>query len=172
MTTLDEIRQMILKSDRESDWHDIVVGTYFREVPLVDDDTFEWHNEMIVYRPDVDLTIQWGMRSRRLDHVTTAEQLWDEHGRFPDPAAHVEHADVFWRGNLIDRVELVTVDGGRALLPVGDRRSLTPLADLRPGKKVAWEYSATRWEVGLARLLDNDADFDRYFSQTTMVVQG
>lgn len=45
-TSLEQIRQMILQSDRESDWRDIVVGTYFLEVPLVDDDTFEWRHEM------------------------------------------------------------------------------------------------------------------------------
>lgn len=170
---LDEIRAMVLDSDRELDWHEIIVGTYFTEVPDVDNDTFEWHSSMIVYKNDVDLTIQWGMDARGKDHIKTADQLWREHGAFPDPAARVGLADVFWRGSLVDRIEYVVVDGGRALLPIGDQRALNYDHSLLPGdQEIEWEYSATAWEVGLVRLLSDDRDFDRYFRQTTMIVKG
>lgn len=170
---LDEIRELIITSDRETDWHNVAIGSYFKEVPDVDEDTFEWHDSLIVYREDVDLSIQWGMRSRQLNHIEQAEQLWREQGRFPDPKAEAVHADVFWRGSLVDRVQLVYVDGHRALLPVGDQRALNYDHSKAPSEQtVEWKYSATRWEAGIARLLDGNRDFDRYFQQTGMIIKG
>lgn len=169
---LEELRQTIIESDREHDWHDIITGTYFSEVPDVDNDTFEWHQSMIVYKEDVDLSIQWGMDARGMDHVKTADQIWREHGHFPDMEARVELADVFWRGALVDRVQLVVVDGGRALLPIGDQRALNFDHAAAPGnQEIKWEYSATHFEIGVARLLDGGGEFDRYFGQTTMIVK-
>lgn len=171
--TLDELRTLIIDSTRERDWHDVAVGTYFADVPLGNEGTYEWHESLIVYRHDVNLTIQWGMRSRLLSHVTKSADLWRANAVFPDPSAIPVHADIFWAGSLVDRVQLVFVDGARALLPVGDQRALNwNSADtLRPPKDVEWEYSATRFEVALARLLDNGHEFDSYFRRIGMVVK-
>lgn len=170
---LEELRQLIIDSDRERDWHDIIIGTYYTEVPNVDDDTYEWPHSMIVYRDDVDLTIQWGLPARRLRHVTTARQLWDEHGAFPDPSARTELADIFWRGNLVDRVELAVVDGGRATLPVGSSQVIgydhSRSAEEQEIRRVYW---ATQFQVAVARLLDTVGEFERYFGQTTMSIRG
>ncbi|WP_149202835.1 hypothetical protein [Actinotalea subterranea] len=169
---LDEIRDLIINSDRERDWHDVAVGSYFKDVPDVDEDTFEWHGSLIVYKPDVDLTIQWGMRARQhLSKVTDAKSLWERRGAFPDPSVSVVHADVFWAGSLIDRVYVVHVDGGRAILPLGDRKALNLDPDAPRPQDIEWEYSASGWETGLARLLDGDRDFERYFDQLGIVVR-
>lgn len=169
--TLDEIRTLIMNSDREDDWHDVVVGSYFKDVPDVDKDTFEWHDSLIVYRDNVDLTIQWGMRSRRLSHVTKAEDLFHDRAHFPDPEATTIHADIFWAGSLIDRVELVYVDGGRGLLPVGAEKALNfDLKAPRP-QNIEWEISATRFELAIARLLDSGDDVDEFANRIGMIVK-
>lgn len=171
---LDDLRQMIITSDRERDWNEIAPGSYFTDVPNVDEDTFEWHDSLIVYRPDVNLSIQWGMRSRQLNHIEKASQLWRENGAFPDPKARAVHADVFWSGSLVDRVHLVYVDGHRALLPVGDQHALNYDDTKPPGKQqdITWKYTATEWEAGLARLLDGGRQFDSYLQRTGIVIEG
>jgi len=168
---LDDIRGLIISSDREVDWNDIEPGPYFTDAPDVDEKTFRWHTGLIVYRHDVRLSIQWGMEWGHIGRqVTKATDLWDD-AAFPDEQARVELADIFWAGALVDRERVVVVDGGRGLLPLGERHALN--YDRRnPPQKVEWEYSASRWQTELARLLDGGHDFDQYFRGAGLVVKG
>ncbi|NUU19524.1 hypothetical protein HP550_19930 [Cellulomonas humilata] len=171
---LDEIRQLISDhDDRDQYWHMVQTGPYFTDAPDVDDDTFRQHSELFVFAADVDLTIQsgleWGHLARQ---VKRADAIW-EHVHFPDESAQVTYADVFWRGSLVDRVSIITVDGGRATLPIGDRASRNrDLGNLKPGVKVDWDYTASAFETAVARIVDGGRDFDRYFTQTGMIVRG
>ncbi len=169
---LDEIRRLIVDHpDRDPYWHRVPSGPYFAEVPDRQD-TIRQHDALFVFRGDVDLTIQsglqWGHQSRT---VTRAGQIWDDVD-FTDQTAAVSYADVFWRRSLVDRVCVVTVDGGRATLPVGARRALNSEHGLLTrGDRVEWEYSATAFETAVARIVDGDHEFDRYFEHTGMVVK-
>jgi hypothetical protein len=173
MPSLFEIRQMIVASD-PAQWHKPLTGPYFTDAYDVDDDVFRFHGELYVFEPDVDLTIQEGLKWGHLaDSVNKATDLWDD-AHFPDPSARVTWADVFWRGSLIDRVNVVSVDGARATLPVGTRTPKDPEAARRltPGVKVEWDYSATAFETAVARVVDGGYDFDDYFRRAGLRVLG
>jgi hypothetical protein len=170
---LDEIRQLIVDhDDRDAFWHAPQTGPYFTDAPDVDEDTFRQHSELFVYTGDVDLTIQAGLEWGHLAHqVKRADAIWDDVA-FPDESARVSYADIFWRGVLVDRISVITVDGGRATLPVGTRARRDRDVPFKPGMKVVWDYSATAFEAAVARVVDGGRDFDSYFRQTGMVIQG
>jgi len=170
---LDELRQIIIESaDKDEYWHALPPGPYFTDAPDIDDDTFRQHSALYVFKDDLDLTIQEGLKWGHLSHdVERVDQLWDDVS-FPDESAMVSNADVFWRGSLVDRVLVVTVDGGRATLPVGSRRALNyEDGHLTSGTKVQWEYTCTAYEAALARVVDQGQEFDRYLRQTGMVIR-
>ena len=69
---------------------------------------------------------------------------------------------MFWRGSLVDRLLLLGVDGGRALLPIGE-----PKYDKSKG--YAWiTNNVDGWEYFFARLIhsfEHSENFDRYLHQ-------
>jgi hypothetical protein len=78
-----------------------------------------WHSARAVLQEDVDIAIEYGMP----DSAHRPNQDWvEEWSAFPDDKIRGEYADVFYRGSLVDRVHLASVDGGRAVLPLPDRR--------------------------------------------------
>lgn len=169
MPSLAELRERIL-STTQDDWHEIEAGPYFTDAPDIDKDTFDQHMALLVYRDDVSLTIQWGMDARsHVGRLTDLADIWPD-AHFPDASIRVYFADVFWNGTLIDREHIVSVDGGRARLPLGRREA--PGYDHTRDEPPVWVYTATRWQTGLARLLDSGHDFERYFAQTGMTVSG
>lgn len=171
MPSLDEIRSLIINSDLERDWHDIDSGPFFTDAPDVDEDTFHQHDSLLVFRDDVSLTIQWGMRPNyQHEQLRTVSELWHE-ASFPDESIRIYRADVFWNGSLIDRENVVSVDGGRALMPLGTR-TVPPGYEPRTSGPVNWVYSCTQWQAGLAYLLDSGREHDRYFEQTGMTIRG
>jgi hypothetical protein len=171
MPSLDETRSLIINSDRERDWHDLAAGPFFTDAPDVDEDTFHQHDNLLVYRDDVALTIQWGMRPNYQHlQLKRVSELWQE-ASFLDESIHIYRADVFWNGTLIDRENVVSVDGGRALLPLGTR-TVPPGYEPRISGPVAWVYSCTSWQAALAFLLDSGGEHRRYFEETGMTVRG
>ncbi len=70
-----------------------------------------WHNAVAVFREDADLRIAFGMQ---ID--------WDlDFGwTFPDPQVTRDLVDLFWRGALVHRWSVYSVDGGKAYLPQVD----------------------------------------------------
>lgn len=166
MPSLNDIRQMVIGSGPE-DWYRPQVGPYFTDAYDVDEDVFRFHTELLVCRNDVDLTVQHGMKwGHTSQQVSKVDDLWDD-VVFPDPSAKVFLADVFWRGALVDRVEMVGVDGYRAVLPVGDREAIhadgEPLT-LDRNVKVQWRYVASSYEVALAHVISDGRDFERYLT--------
>lgn len=164
-----ELRDRIIDTDMD-DWHRVTVGPYFTDAPDIDEDTVEQHSELLVYRHDLDITIQSGIRARGYGHVKRSEQLWGE-AHFPDPEAHVIFVDVFWRGVLVDREIVAVVDGGRATIPVGTRTALNFNAEGPQPGKYEFEYSATTWQASLARLVDSDRDWFDYTKRAGIVIK-
>jgi hypothetical protein len=167
---LFKLREIIIHSTID-DWHNVTVGPYFTDAPDIDKDTVEQHSELMVYRHDIDLTIQHGLRARGFGHIEKAAQLWQD-AHFPDPTAYVEFVDVFWRGVLVDREHLVTVDGSRASIPLGTREHLgyKSAGPLDP-EEADFEYSATPWQAALARLVDGDHDWADYTKRAGIVIK-
>lgn len=161
--TFDELRELILNS-QPGDWHRITaLGPTYRDRfgswtgpndrVGIDHDS---HIEVAVYRPDIDLTITYGMPESQHDRSLTFG--WSEN--FPDSEIlEISIVDFFWRGSLVDRVNYVHVDGARAILPLGGGHQ---------GLKI------TRYDLAVARLLDrlsDHSDFDRYFDQVPYELQ-
>jgi hypothetical protein len=64
------------------------------------------HHYSATYRHDVNLTMAWGFE---VDRDLTFP-MWNG---FPDPQISRLNLDIFWAGALINRILLVSVDGGR-----------------------------------------------------------
>ena len=167
---LHDLRQLIINSEPE-DWHEIPAGAFFTNAPNIDTGSFEQHDLLLVFRDDVDLTVQWGMRARGFDYTTSIKDLWPD-AEFPDPSINVYHVDIFWRGVLVDRENLVSVDGGRAYLPLGSRRctNLPALDEPRP-TKAEYEYTASPWQTALARILESNRELDSYMARAHLTIR-
>ncbi|MBU8808959.1 hypothetical protein KL953_08625 [Mycolicibacterium goodii] len=123
---LQELRQTIIESDT-SDWHRILRqgATYrdrFSSWSSPSDGTSgvhtDSHSNVVVYKPDIDLTIAYGM-GESTHHGVKLSFEWSD--AFPDSnIREISIADVFWRSSLVDRVNFVYVDGGRGILPLGE----------------------------------------------------
>jgi hypothetical protein len=95
---LDHALSIIRQGQRE-DWN-----------VIVDSD-----RTVAAYKPDLNLTIAWGLpRSDRFD------EPWAT--KFADGAASSAFLEVFYAGALVFRDFYVSVDGGRADLPVPSER--------------------------------------------------
>jgi hypothetical protein len=72
----------------------------------------EAHHARATYRRDISLGLAWGLPYER---GAPWEEEWT--AQFPDPKIRGYWADIVWNGTPIDRVLLLSVDGGRAFLP-------------------------------------------------------
>lgn len=167
---LHELRQAIIDSEA-SHWHSVTVGPYFTDAPDIDEDTVEQHDELLVLKSNIDITIQHGLRARGQDHVTKTTQLWEE-AFFADPSARVYFVDVFYRGSLVDRDSVVSVDGGRALIPLGAQRTLNLNLDAPRPQQLEFAYTATAWQMALARIVDHDREWADYTSRAGITQEG
>lgn len=162
--TLDELRT-IIASSKPRDWSRIKsAGPTYRDrfgswsspadgTSGVEHDS---HVEVAVYRPDIDLTVAYGMPESQHDRSLKFE--WSDN--FPDSKIReISIADFFWRGSLVDRVNYVYVDGGRGIVPLGGGHQ---------GLRI------TQYGLAVARLLSGIADyqeFDRYYSSVPFELQ-
>ncbi|MEH0407345.1 hypothetical protein ACIRVI_32410 [[Kitasatospora] papulosa] len=116
----------------------------------------ESHGNTLVNRENVALTIAWG--------ITVNKGMMRDRNTFPDDRpVHYQVGDVFWNAALVDRHLLVSVDGGRVLVPVPK-----PIYDKREGKT----FEVTRFERAFARLVHNaepGEDFDPYYKEAGFV---
>ncbi|NIL86545.1 hypothetical protein RhoFasGS6_03949 [Rhodococcus fascians] len=158
--TLDELRTLIQESNA-TDWSAIKYeGPTYRDRLMGtgsgaagDGVGVNSHHSTAIYRPDIDLTLAWGMPMdfRYSGSVSNRDRTFDWSKKFPDSEVSVELADFFWRGSLVERVAYVLVDSSRAVLPW------------------ALEYDGLktdRYEYDVARLVDGLAgrnQFDEYF---------
>ncbi|WP_125079865.1 hypothetical protein [Mycobacterium sp. P7213] len=114
------------------------------------------HAELAVYRPDIDVTIAYGMPESRYDRDLTFR--WSE--AFADSQIReISLADIFWRGSVVDRINYVYVDGGRGIVPLGGGHQ---------GLEI------TQYELAVVRLISGISDyrqFDRYYSAVPFELQ-
>lgn len=110
-------------SESWSDW-----WNYLPEGPLFnynlgtsggDAAVYGWHDVRAVLIEDVDIAIEWGMSA---DPFERRQDYTPEWAPFPDRSVELCYADLFYRGALVDRVSIASVDGGRAYLPTPKRR--------------------------------------------------
>ena len=159
MASLEDIRGYVRNSGPD-DWHVIEEGPTYRnrfvnsvgpgEQWRLDEDS---HHTVLVYTPDVDLTIAYGMTFDIRDSGPSRKFEWSS--VFPDSAVEIDMADIFWRGSLVDRVDYAYVDGARGIVPMGGGHQ---------GLKV------TSYERDVARLLHSlkggqFGSFDEFFGQ-------
>lgn len=162
--TLDELRNLITDSTAY-DWHRITkIGPTYRDrfgawsSPASNTSGLEHdtHPDVAVYRPDIDLTIAYGMAEDK--HERSLNFEWSH--KFADSDIwQISLVDFFWGGSLVDRLNYVHVDGARGILPLGSGHQ---------GLQI------TRYELAVARLLSDIADhreFDRYYSQVPFEIQ-
>ncbi|WP_062894987.1 hypothetical protein [Mycobacterium avium] len=162
--TLDELRA-IISSSTSRDWSRIKAagptyrdrfGSWSSPADGTSGVTHDSHVEVAVYRPDIDLTVAYGMPESQHDRNLKFE--WSEN--FPDSEIReISIADFFWRGSLVDRVNYVYVDGGRGIIPLGGGHQ---------GLRI------TQYGLAVARLLSGIADyheFDRYYSSVPFELQ-
>lgn len=128
----------------------------------------EYHDSIAVLKADIDIRIAWGYDP---DFGERRRQFFGEH-TFPDSAIGVELSDVFFRGALVQRRHLISVDGGRAVLPMPRTRRK---ADTAPTSRSHddFEQVVTRQAVNCARLVDRlsgNTEFDTYLYRSGLLV--
>lgn len=171
MPSLDEIREMVMKSNLEEDWHTIgcwgggsgpsfldqfaQVNQYVDGEPIASIE-HDAHGLIGVYRPAVELRVAYGL------DIDDRAQLHFDGLHFADESVTGKIIDFFWNGALVDRVHTISVDGGRAVLPRPSGRE--DEVEEAPGlyTVTGWEYSAARLAHSLERVPDS---FDQYFDQ-------
>ena len=163
MTTLQEIRDLVRRS-APGDWHQIGEGpTYRSRFAYSKGPRGHWrleedsHHAVVVYVPDVDLTIAYGLD---FDPWGSDAPEFEWPKVFPDKSVHIGLADIFWRGSLVDRVAYVLVDGGRGTLPIGGGKN---------------GLMVTSWQRDVARLLHDvkgagSGSFEEFFSRVPFEV--
>jgi hypothetical protein len=162
MTTLQEIRDLVRQSAPD-DWHKIEEGpTYRSRFGYSKGPGSRWrleedsHHTILVYTPEVDLTIAYGMHyhSQGRDEP---EFEWSQ--VFASRSVRAGFADIFWRGSLIDRVDYAIVDDHQGILPLGGGPD---------------RLKVTSFEVDVARLLHGITGkfnkFDYFFGRVPFEV--
>ncbi|AWB88530.1 hypothetical protein C2138_02275 [Salinibacterium hongtaonis] len=111
-----------------------------------------YHSARAVLVDDLDVSIEYGMTS---DPFGSRENWTEPWSAFPDPKIRGEYCDVFYRGALVDRIHLASVDGGRATLPLPQRKDD--------------EWVVMDWPFRVARLVDsfnNGNEFEDYVKRS------
>lgn len=157
---LDDLRRTVAAS-APGEWEVFVCGGYgagpsFLErhgIATSGDDGWmldvDAHYLRAAYKPNVSIGLAFGMPSG--DRADEVPVHWPK-SAFPDPKVSADWADVFWNGMLVSRELMLTVDGGRGILPAG-KPALTPHdpADMLDAEVFA--ETVTPWQYHLARLI-------------------
>ena len=118
---LDEVREL-LTTTTAAQWAKLEIGPLYREGYTMygfggeSSIAVRWHQEAAVFREDVDLTLQWGMDQVTDQHEGDGVYEWSQ--GLVDKKARTSFVDVFWRGVLVDRYVLASIDGGHGLVPM------------------------------------------------------
>lgn len=97
-------------SSAADDWHVIrPIGVNYTAHADADGVVRE-HPHQAVYLPDAALTIAWGYTEPEPVAPGSVHLTVGDHAPEAMQTVNVEHADVFWHGALIERLELVSVD--------------------------------------------------------------
>lgn len=169
---LAELREMIAASTVE-DWNRLH-PPFFRAWILYGDQGFESaeaHSERAVFLNDVDIAIEWGLDRDPYDR--DEHHPWASEAHFPDPAMHSFYADVLYRGQLVDRHMLVSVDGGRAYLPY-PRASRADQDSMIGGREEAvYLWAITEREFKFAALINafSNGRLEEYIQRAGVLVE-
>ena len=123
------------------------------------------HTYLAVYKPDIDLRLAWGL--------THADGLTFDGLTFPDPRIERQLVDGFWRGALVTRWPVLSVDGYRCYLPNPTQTYTSTGPSIRDNETLGW--TAKPSEIALVRLLQSlvhghDKDFDSYVERAGIIV--
>lgn len=167
--TFDELRHIVLSSSA-NDWVVVPYGTTYKARFGMVGARGAWsmetdeHQSVAVYRQDIAVTIAWGMT-----HRDDLRFEWSD--RFPDSDVSDFYVDVFSNGMLVDRWFALTVDGGRAVLPVCD---IAVVGDVFAGDAEIIGSKAYESNVRIARLIHelegSHDDFDDYLARSGITV--
>lgn len=170
---LPELRAFIMQRDAD-DFHEIGSGPLFhpaftvlfmgggKDGRITDVAT---HDTRLVCIDDIDICIEWGLpaNNREEEH-----HPWADEASFPDPDVRTYLVDVFYRGTLVDREYVCSVDGGRAILPAPSARRVID-GPFMKNEPIAWRVSP--WETAIARIVNGPRrEFDRYLKQSGILV--
>ncbi|TQK19110.1 hypothetical protein FBY40_1601 [Microbacterium sp. SLBN-154] len=111
-----------------------------------------YHDARAVLLHDVDIALEFGMDSNIWQEREPAKPEW---APFADREVFFVWCDIMYRGSLVDRVELASVDGGRATLPFPEKRDGEWIVMDRP--------------YHLARVIDDiqgGREFEEYFERS------
>ncbi len=128
---IDEILEFVQSSNAQADWKLISTGIV-SEAALKED-------------PRLRVTVH---HDERGVHEDDFQEPWAN--GFPDPKARSYWAEITYDRAMIERLVLVSVDGGRAMLPM-------------PKSRVDLVVSKLKYRV--AELFDETATFQQYFSK-------
>ncbi len=166
---LEQVRSLITNS-RPEDWERIRHNSYFlprHSTDAVAEDTesvkVDEHEVLVVYKPDVDLRLAWGLVEEPDLHVEWAPP-------WPNPKVARLFVDTFWAGALIDREVVYSVDGGRCYLPEQDRDGAsTGVIDGVTSGFVVDEAVARRARLINELTSSQGVEFDSYMQQARFV---
>ncbi len=131
----------------------------------------ESHSNLAVYRNDIDISIAWGMDMDWAGVNDPIKRNYEFTQDFFDTSGHPQFADVFYRGALVDREILVTVDNANALLPLP--RAMWGETD-DPTKPNRIGESVTQWQFDFGHLVHSfelsSSDYHRAISIAGIVV--
>lgn len=113
---------------------------------------FGWHDARAVLIEDVDIAVEWGMSADPFENRRDYKPEW---APFADPSVAICYADIFYRGSLVERVSIASVDGGRAYLPTPKRKDDRWIVMDRPYQLVK-----------LINDLTDSRDFEPYFERS------
>jgi hypothetical protein len=113
------------------------------------------HSNVAVFIPDISITLAFGM-----DALDEFKEEWAN--KFPDSHASSSYVDVFYNNAFVFRDVYVSVDGGRAKLPLPTRTF-----DKEKKEVVALEVPERRRDfIRLVESLEGSVDeFDQYFEE-------
>ncbi|GAA1781628.1 hypothetical protein [Agromyces lapidis] len=170
---LQELRDIITNTT-PADWELVTHGPYYHDAFSTVSggggglriEEARSHGSKVVLRDDIDISIEWGFT---WDDARDRGELWWPWAKsFPDPNAYTFWVDIFYRGALVDRNTLVSVDGGRAYLPVADAVRIDGGSPMEPAESTdAYDFYVDEWDYGLARTVDGFGhnEFDSYFAR-------
>jgi hypothetical protein len=166
---LQDVRSLI-QSSTVKDWEQIPISTdngpsYHTGIYAETNENSEMesevfieaktHSNILVYKNDINLTIEAGMDAfYRINHQYKASWIpkhWNPNHE------NLCLFDVFWNGNLVDRVYYLPVDSARSLIPMPSRNGVNK-----------WEVK--KYEYDCISLLDDlilgGQEFSYHFDET------
>jgi hypothetical protein len=135
----------------------------------------DYHHSRAVLRSDIDIAMAWGRDPNRhgsFDRGIKLSFSWQKN--FPDPEVRALEVDLFYRGSLVRRETLLSIDGGRGLIPFGRTRKKDG-AGMTSRNADDYYDACTQAEVDFAKLIDrienHHSDFDSHLRQAGFVVE-